>query len=123
MELDEDDVGGGVDRLQRRVPAELTDLGGGLVRTVPAEKQQTNKQRGMWRARLTFDLFGKSFIFYFFQKLKADNNEKHIINIGAEQRYTQCVVHTVLFTVRKTTKFLKSNRYRVAVPTHFQVLE
>lgn len=35
VELDEDDVGGGVDRLQSRVAAELADLRGRLVRAVP----------------------------------------------------------------------------------------
>jgi hypothetical protein len=35
VELDEDDVGGGVDGLQSRVAAELANLGRGLVRTVP----------------------------------------------------------------------------------------
>lgn len=35
VELDQDDVGGGVDRLQSRVAAELADLRGRLVRTVP----------------------------------------------------------------------------------------
>lgn len=35
VELDQDDVGGGVDRLQSRVPAELADLRGRLVRAIP----------------------------------------------------------------------------------------
>lgn len=43
VELDQDDVGGGVDRLQSCVPAELADLRGRLVRAVP----------GWWRKAKT----------------------------------------------------------------------
>lgn len=44
MELNEDLVGGAVDRLQRCVPTELTDLGGALVRTVPVTETETERQ-------------------------------------------------------------------------------
>lgn len=40
VELDQDDVGGGVDRLQSRVPAKLADLRGRLVRAVPGRRQR-----------------------------------------------------------------------------------
>lgn len=56
VELDQDDVGGGVDRLQGRVAAELADLRGRLVRTVPGlaaerEKKKKNNQRVMLAAQ------------------------------------------------------------------------
>lgn len=40
VEFDEDDVGGRVDRLQSCVPTKLPNLGRGLVRAIPAEKQR-----------------------------------------------------------------------------------
>lgn len=44
VELDEDDVGGGVDRLQSCVPAELADLRGRLVGAVPGWWQNEESQ-------------------------------------------------------------------------------
>lgn len=44
VELDQDDVGGGVDRLQSRVAAELADLRGRLVRTVPGWWQRERER-------------------------------------------------------------------------------
>lgn len=44
VELDQDDIGGGVDRLQGRVPAELADLRGRLVRAVPGWQQKVQKK-------------------------------------------------------------------------------
>jgi hypothetical protein len=45
VELNEDLVGGAVDRLQRCVPTELTDLGGALVWTIPVETHTTYTPR------------------------------------------------------------------------------
>lgn len=42
VEFDEDDVGGGVDRLQGCVATELTNLGRRLVRTVPFGETKRN---------------------------------------------------------------------------------
>lgn len=49
VELDEDDVGGGVNRLQSRVPAELTNLRRGLVGTIPAmnNNKETKKAEAL----------------------------------------------------------------------------
>jgi len=100
VELDEDDVGGGVNRLQSRVPAELTNLRRGLVGTIPAinnNNKETKKAQALRHLEDNLELvtnfmsqlFRECTLFLYRTRaiqVKAENTREHTVDILATDK-------------------------------------